>query len=63
MRRDAFHWTRLFKDLSRLTLSTSSDGTSTVSLGSLFQCLITLIVKTFFLISKSTIFQFKTIVP
>ncbi|KAK4806804.1 hypothetical protein QYF61_005600 [Mycteria americana] len=37
--------------LSNLTLNTSNDGASTMSLDNLFQCLTTLIVKNFFLMS------------
>ena len=39
-------------DLSNLTLSVYRDGASTTSLGNLCQCLTTLIVKIFFLISS-----------
>ncbi|KAK4827482.1 hypothetical protein QYF61_018782, partial [Mycteria americana] len=47
---------RLLRAPSNLTLNVSRDGASATSLGNLFQCFTTLI-------SKSTIFQFKTITP
>ena len=50
MSRDIFHYTRLLKALSNLALNTSREGASTASLGNLFQCLASLIVKNFFLI-------------
>ncbi|NXN38925.1 ACRBP protein, partial [Rhinoptilus africanus] len=50
--RDTSPWTRLLKAPSSLALSTSMEGASTASLGSLFQCLTTLIVKNIFLISN-----------
>ncbi|KAK4831170.1 hypothetical protein QYF61_015640 [Mycteria americana] len=43
---------KLLKAPSNLALNTSRDGASTASLGNLFQCLATLIVKNFFLISN-----------
>jgi len=42
---DIFHYTRLLKALSNLALNTSSEGAAIASLGSLFQCLTTLIAK------------------
>jgi len=50
MSRHTFHWTRLLRAPSNLALNSSREGTATASLGSLFQCLITLIVKKLFLI-------------
>jgi len=44
--------TRLLKAPSNLALNTSREGASTAPLGNLFQCLTTLIVKKFFLISN-----------
>ena len=43
---------------SSLTLSVSRDGASTTNLGNLCQCLITLIVKNFFLISNLNLLYF-----
>ena len=43
---------RLLKALSSLTLNTSKDWTSTTSPDNLFQCLTTLIIKNFFLMSR-----------
>jgi len=48
---DILNWTRLLKAPSNLALNTSIDRASTTSLGNLFQHLITIIVKNFFLIS------------
>jgi len=45
-----FNLIRLLRALVNLILKVSSDGTSTVSLGTLFQCFTTLIAKNFFLI-------------
>ena len=50
MGKDIFHYIRLIKAPSNLTLNTSNDGASTTSLGNLFQCLTTLILKNFFLV-------------
>jgi len=50
--RDIFNQTRLLRALSNLALNVSRDGASTASLGNLFQCFTTLIVKKFFLISS-----------
>ena len=50
MGRDTFHHTRLLKNPSNPVLNTST--ASTTSLGNLFQCLTTLIVKNVFLISN-----------
>ena len=52
MSRDIFHQTRLLRAPSNLALNTSREGASTVSLGNLFQCFTTLMVKNFFLISN-----------
>jgi len=52
MGRDTFHYARLLKASSKLDMNTAKDGASTVSLGNLFQCLTTLIVKNFFLRSN-----------
>ncbi|KAK4818202.1 hypothetical protein QYF61_008586 [Mycteria americana] len=50
--RDIFNKIRLLRVPSNLTLNVSRDGASTTSLGNLFQCLPTLIVKNFFLKSS-----------
>ena len=52
MSRDACSYIRLLRAPSSLTLSISKDGASTASLGNLCQCLTTLTVKNFFLISN-----------
>ena len=46
------HQTRLPRATSSLALNASRDGASTTSLGNLFQCVTTLCVKNFFLISN-----------
>ena len=46
------HQTRLPRATSSLALNASRDGASTPSLGNLFQCVITLTVKNFFLLSN-----------
>jgi len=51
MGRDPFHQTRLLKDLPNLALNTAREGAATASPGNLGQCLTTLTVKNFFLIS------------
>jgi len=51
MGKDTFHYTRLLKAPSSLALNTR-EWTSTASLGNLFQCLTTLIVKNFSLIAN-----------
>jgi len=51
MGRDPFHQTRLLRVPSNLALNTAREGASTASLGNLGQCLTTLMVKNFFLIS------------
>ena len=63
MVRDTFHQTRLLKAPSNLALNTSREGASTTSLGNLFHCLTTLIVKNFFLLSKLNLpsFTFKSL--
>ena len=61
MGKDTFHKIRLLKAPPNMTLNTTNNGASTTSLGNLFHCLATLIIKNIFLISKSTLFQFKTI--
>ena len=48
--RDTSHQTRLLKAPSSLALNTAREGAATASLGNLFQCLITLMVKNFFLL-------------
>ncbi|KAK4810921.1 hypothetical protein QYF61_013329 [Mycteria americana] len=48
----------LLKAPSNLTMNASNDGACTTSLGNLFQCLITLIVKKFFLISNLNLLSF-----
>ena len=50
--RIANHQSRLPRATSSLALNASSDGTSTTSLGNLFQCITTLWVKNFLLISN-----------
>jgi len=50
--RDIFNWIRLLRALSSLTLNVSRDGASTTSLGNLGQCLTTLSVKNFSLLSS-----------
>ena len=50
--RDTSHQTRLLTAPSSLALNTSWEETSTTLLGNLFQCLTTLTVKNFFLISS-----------
>ena len=52
MGRDTFHYTRFFKATCGLALNTAREGTFTISVGNLFQCLITLIVNNFFPISN-----------
>ena len=49
MNRDTYISVRLLKALSSLILNVSKDRASTTSLGNLFQCLTTLIVKNFFI--------------
>ncbi|KAK4814468.1 hypothetical protein QYF61_018986 [Mycteria americana] len=51
-REDIFNKIRLLRAPSNLTLNVSRDGASTTSLGNLFQCLTTLMVKNFFLKSS-----------
>ena len=46
---------QVFRAPSSLILSVSRDGASTTSLGNLFQCFTTLIIKTFFLISNQNL--------
>jgi len=45
MSRDIFHQTRLLR--SNLALNTAREGAATASLGNLFQCFTTLMVKNF----------------
>jgi len=52
MGRDIFRYTRLLRAPSNLALNTSGEGAATASPGNLFQCLTTLMVKNFFLISN-----------
>jgi len=52
MSRDIFHQTRLLRVPSNLALNAAREGTATASLGNLFQCFTTLMVKNFFLISN-----------
>ena len=52
MSRDIFHQTRLLRAPANLALNISRVGASTASLGNLFQCLTTLMVKNFLLISN-----------
>ena len=52
MSRNFFNWVSLLRAPSNLTLNVSRDGASTTSLGNLFQCFTTLIVKNFFFISS-----------
>jgi len=51
MGRDTFHPTRLIKVPFSLVLNTAKEGASTASLRNLCQCLTTLTVKNFFLLS------------
>jgi len=54
---DSFHQTRLLKALSNLALNTSREGAATASVGSLCQCLTTLVVEFLsYIQSKSTLF-------
>jgi len=55
----------LLKDPSDLALNSSREGAATASLGNLFCCLATFIIKTILphIQYKSTLFQLKTIVP
>jgi len=52
MDKDTYHQTRLLKAPSNLALNTARDGEATAFLNSLCQCLTTVIVKNFFLISS-----------
>jgi len=52
MCRVANHQTRLPRATSSLALNASGDGASTTSLGNLFQCVTTICVKNFLLISN-----------
>ena len=49
MARDTFHQTRLLRAPSNLALNTSREGAGTASLGNLFQCLTSHIIKNFLL--------------
>jgi len=55
MNRDTYRYTRLLRDLSRLTLDVARDGTSNISVGNLCQCFTTVIIKNFVLISDLNI--------
>ncbi|KAK4827084.1 hypothetical protein QYF61_014186 [Mycteria americana] len=57
--RDIFKYVRLLRAPSILTLNVSRDGESTTSLGNLFQCLTTLILKNFFLVSSLNLPPFR----
>ena len=46
--RDVFHQTRLLRAPSNLALNTAREGAATASLGNLFQCFTTLMLKNFF---------------
>lgn len=65
MDRDIFHCIRLLRALYNLSLNTSNDEAYVTSLGHLFQCLTTLLVKQFisYVQRMSTLFQFKTVAP
>ena len=52
MGRDIFYEVRLLKALSNVILIDSRAGAPTASLGNMFQCCTTLIVKLFFLLSN-----------
>ena len=52
MSSDVFNQIRLLRALSDLTMNIARDGASTTSLGNLCQCLATLIIEKFFLISS-----------
>ncbi|KAK4816767.1 hypothetical protein QYF61_022765 [Mycteria americana] len=56
--RDIFNWIRLLRAPSNLTLNVSRDEVSTASLGNLFQCFTTLIIKDFSLISSLNLLSF-----
>jgi len=58
MSRDLFNQVRLLRAPSNLTLNVSMDGASATSLGSLFQCFTTLIVKDFFVVSNLNLLSF-----
>jgi len=58
MSRDTFHYTRLLKAPSNLALDTAREGADTASLGNLFQCLNTLIIKNFFFITSLNLSSF-----
>ena len=58
MNRDIYSSIRLCRALCTLTLSVSKHGASTTSLGNLSYCLISLIVKSFFLISNLNLLSF-----
>jgi len=51
MSRDIFHQTTVLRAPSNLALNTAREGAATASLGNLCQCLTTLMMKNFFLIS------------
>ena len=55
---DIFHQTKLSRATSNLVLNTSRDGESAASLGNLFQCLTTCIVKNSFLLSNLNMLSF-----
>ena len=55
MNRDAYNYIKLLRALSSLAWNVFRDGASTITLGNLFQCLITLIIKDYFLISSPNI--------
>jgi len=61
--RDIFHQTRLLRAPSNLAFNTAREGAATASLGNLCQCLTTLRVKNFFLISNLNLpsFSLKTL--
>ena len=45
MNRDAYNYIKLLRALSSLAWNVFRDGASTITLGNLFQCLITLLEK------------------
>ena len=58
MGRNIFHLIRLLRAPSNPPLNTAREGVSTTSLGNLLQCLSTLMVKNFFLISNPNLPSF-----
>jgi len=59
MDRDTFKYSRLLKVPSNLALNNSGEGAAAIFLGNLFQCLTTLRVKKFFLLSNLNLPSFR----